>query len=224
LNPTVANDGFKRWAGFVGSNVWQSNISPIVPVYLCPSDRGFQNFMDIMPGQTTGWASGNYRTNVNVFDPAGPKSLKNSMPSGTSNVIVMAHALRVCDGTNSTTGPGILTTDWAAYPRDAQWGQHCIPGFGYDTYVAVNGGTNGLVDINGNLPRSVFGQTPFQLNPAPDPGSGTCLVEVTVSPHAVMVVGLGDGSVRNVAAGITVATWGNACNPRTTVPLGGDWQ
>jgi prepilin-type N-terminal cleavage/methylation domain-containing protein len=223
-NATVANDGFKRWAGYVGSNQYPGSFGAIVPIFICPSDPGLPENMDIMQGQTTGWASGNYRANVVVFDPAGPKSIANSMPDGTSNTIAFAHTLKQCDGTNSATGPGYLTTDWAAYPRDAQWGQHCIPGFGYDTYVTVNGGNNGLQDITGNLPRSTFGQIPFQLKPIPFPGEGTCLVEVTVSPHDVMIVGLGDGSVRAVAAGITATTWGRACNPKDGLPLGSDWQ
>jgi hypothetical protein len=48
-------------------------------------------------------------------------------------------------------------------------------------------------------------------------------VEVTGSSHDVMVAGLGDGSVRSVAASIKSATWANACNPKTTTPPGSDW-
>jgi prepilin-type N-terminal cleavage/methylation domain-containing protein len=222
INPTVAADGFQRWSGFVGSNIWQTNFSPVVKTYICPSDVGFAGNLDIMPGQTTGWAAGNYRCNVVVFDPANQRPLNTAMPAGTSNTVAFAHALQQCDGTNSSTGPGYLTTDWAAYPRDAQWGQHCIPGFGYDTYVSVYGGNNGLQDITGNLPRSTFGAIPFQLKAVGAP-PGTCLVEVTNSPHDTMVAGLGDGSVRPVAGSISSATWGNACNPRTTTPMGTDW-
>jgi prepilin-type N-terminal cleavage/methylation domain-containing protein len=106
-NATVSNDGFQRWAGYVGSNVYQNTISPIVKTFLCPSDIGFPGFMDIMNGQTTGWAAGNYRANVVVFDPANQRPLITSMPAGTSNTVAFAHSLQQCDGTNSSTGPGL---------------------------------------------------------------------------------------------------------------------
>ena len=198
-NPTVASDGFKRWAAFVGANVYQNSISPVVKTYICPSDVGFPNSIDLGPSDSgnppgTGFAAGNYRANVAVFDPFIQRPILTAMTAGTSNTVAFAHALQQCDGENSATGPGYTATDWAATLGEAQWGQHCIPGFGYDTYVTANGGTNGLVDISGNLPKSVFGQIPFQLKPI-GAFPGTCLVEVTASPHDVMIAGLGDGSV-----------------------------
>jgi hypothetical protein len=36
-------------------------------------------------------------------------------------------------------------------------------------------------------------------------------------------VSMGDGSVRNVNSGVSVATWYHACNPQDGVPLGSDW-
>jgi hypothetical protein len=38
-----------------------------------------------------------------------------------------------------------------------------------------------------------------------------------------MQVGLGDGSVRSVTSGISLATWQAACHPADGVPLGSDW-
>jgi prepilin-type N-terminal cleavage/methylation domain-containing protein len=38
-----------------------------------------------------------------------------------------------------------------------------------------------------------------------------------------ILVGLGDGSVRNVTPGVTIATWANACNPFDGGVLGNDW-
>jgi hypothetical protein len=38
-----------------------------------------------------------------------------------------------------------------------------------------------------------------------------------------MNVGLGDGSVRFVSAGLSTTTWANACDPRDGNPLGPDW-
>lgn len=38
-----------------------------------------------------------------------------------------------------------------------------------------------------------------------------------------MMVGLGDGSVRFVAAGVSPTTWAYACDPRDGNPMGSDW-
>ena len=51
----------------------------------------------------------------------------------------------------------------------------------------------------------------------------TRIIEVTVSPHAVMIAGLGDGSVRTVSSGVTKATWVAACTPDDGTVLGSDW-
>jgi hypothetical protein len=38
-----------------------------------------------------------------------------------------------------------------------------------------------------------------------------------------MIVGLGDGSVRTVASGISLTTWWSACIPNDGNVLGADW-
>jgi prepilin-type N-terminal cleavage/methylation domain-containing protein len=222
-NPVVQGDNYVRWAGYVGANVWQNSISPVIKTYICPSDATFPNNLDIMPGQPTGWASGNYRANVMVFDPAGPSNIEVAMPDGTSNTVILGHCYKMCDATFSAAGGGIWTTDWAAYPRDAQWGQHCIPGFGYQDYVAFYGTNNGLQDMNTNWPRFASGNVPFQVQAVSVQGSGNCNADVLVSPHSVMVAGIGDGSVRTVATSISTTTWKNACNPKDNQSLGSDW-
>ena len=60
----------------------------------------------------------------------------------------------------------------------------------------------------------------FQINP----GAGNCRPDVLTSPHnGAMLVGLGDGSVRNVAPGISTATWLAVCNPQSQNVPGSDW-
>jgi hypothetical protein len=62
---------------------------------------------------------------------------------------------------------------------------------------------------------------PFQTAPK----SGVCDYTITQSPHTgVMIAGIGDGSVRTVAAGISTATWYNACHPQDGNVLGSDWN
>ena len=63
------------------------------------------------------------------------------------------------------------------------------------------------------------GGLPFQMKPR----DGFCQPFVMVTPHDVMLVGLGDGSVRTVTADISAATWKNAWMPNDGALLGPDW-
>jgi hypothetical protein len=44
-----------------------------------------------------------------------------------------------------------------------------------------------------------------------------------VTPHEVMLVALGDGSVRTVSSSVTAATWKRAWTPQDGNVLGSDW-
>jgi prepilin-type N-terminal cleavage/methylation domain-containing protein len=221
-NPTVANFGFTRWSGYgpVGGTV--------VKTFICPTDPTFPDNMDNMLGQATGYASCSYAGNVMVFDPAGPGTLVTAMPDGTSNTVIFAHRMKLCDANapNAFSGGGQTSTEWAAEPNDMYWGPHCIPGFGYKDYIAARGINTGFQPRSNfnTIPNFSFGNIPFQVGPFPSaPGNGNCYVQVTSSPHPVMVAGLGDGSVRIVSSSISRATWVNACNPADGNPLGNDW-
>jgi hypothetical protein len=180
-----------------------------------------------------------------VFDPNQNLSLVNSMPDGLSQTIMIGHCLEKCDGANVgwPVGPGSYI-DWGANPGDTGT-QHPLAGFGWVTYAANNtvrdssgnyagvpppsikGASAGLAPNKNQIgvykfgyPDYAAGNLPFQINPA----AGNCRPDVLQSPHAsVMLVGLGDGSVKSVSSGISVATWRNACNPRDGNPLGNDW-
>jgi prepilin-type N-terminal cleavage/methylation domain-containing protein len=217
----------KRWGFFVRSNV--------VKIYICPSDSTEPSNIDTMNGNTNGWASGNYAGNVMVLDPspasAGSTSanapgrhlnLVTAMPDGTSNTVVYAHRLKYCNA----NGPGGITgqeaTDWAAYPRDSQWGFSAVPGFGYRSYNKQYGATIWTASwaMDYSTSASPNSGLPFQVRPAP----GVCNYTITQSPHTgVMVAGLGDGSVRTVSGGIATSTWYFACHPRDGNVLGPDW-
>ena len=218
----------KRWGFFARSN--------ILNIYICPSDPTELTNMDTLNNNKGAWASGSYAGNVMVFDPnpASPSNtsapapgrgltLLTGMPDGTSNTVMFAHRLKFCDA----NGPGGITgqeeTDWAAYPRDSQWGFAAVPGFGYRSYNSYHG-ANSIWTASWAMDYSTSGKPnsgiPFQTAPRP----GVCDYTITQSPHpGVMVAALGDGSVRTVASSITTATWYNACHPFDGNALGSDW-
>jgi prepilin-type N-terminal cleavage/methylation domain-containing protein len=61
---------------------------------------------------------------------------------------------------------------------------------------------------------------PPQNNPIPRNGCNPCLLQGTASGTQV---GMADGSVRGVKAGISPQTWANAVNPADGQVLGADW-
>jgi prepilin-type N-terminal cleavage/methylation domain-containing protein len=218
----------RRWGFFARSN--------ILKVFVCPSDDTEPGNVDTMNGNTNLWASGNYAGNVMVFDPnpAAPSStsanapgrgltLVTAMPDGTSNTVIFAHRLKRCDA----NGPGGITgqeaTDWAAYPRDGQWGFSAVPGFGYRSYNKYYG-ANIIWPASWAMDYSTSAKPtsglPFQTTPR----WGVCNYTIAQSPHTgVMIAGVGDGSVRTVNAAIGTATWYYACHPKDGQVLGPDW-
>jgi prepilin-type N-terminal cleavage/methylation domain-containing protein len=213
---------------FVGNYTFRSGKVPVrstvVMTFICPSDPSEPGFID--NNQAGGnWAASDYRGNVMVFDPNGPGTIVASMPDGTSNTIIFGHTYQHCDGSNWTCG-GHVWSDWAAEMWDTgDFGQ--IAGFGYQEYVNLRGTNSVLSQSLGGAYRPNFqacNGLPFTIKPSSiATGSGNCGSDALVSPHEVMLVGLGDGSVRPVSPGITTATWVNACVPNDGNVLGSDW-
>jgi prepilin-type N-terminal cleavage/methylation domain-containing protein len=216
--------------------------SQVIKTFICPADPTEPTNMDMTGGPLAGpawqatWADGNYLGNVLVFDldgtysqngtsPNGSKTIVNSMPDGSSNSIIFAHAYKSCSNLNNQSGytvNGSIDKNWAWYPWDGGLGQWQAPAFGFATYVALGGTMTGSThgadfSSSKSVPPSGI---PFQVQPA----SGNCNWDVAASPHTgVMIVGLGDGSVRMVSQGISVTTWFYACVPNDGNPLGSDW-
>lgn len=191
-------------------------------------------------GSQSPYTTSGYRVNLMVYDPNNNWNILQAFPDGTSNTVMIAHGVENCNGTN-IGWPANNNTIWAANPSDTGT-QHPIAAFGWPTYFSYwgaptgtnysSGGPGATVGANGNLgggaggvyafgyPDYTQGNLPFQLNPS----SGNCNPELLVSPHAsVMLVCLGDASVKSVSSSITATTWKHACNPRSGVPLGSDW-
>jgi prepilin-type N-terminal cleavage/methylation domain-containing protein len=202
----------------------------VVKTYICPADGS--SYGPRAPGKSTapnlnywGYPQCNYMGNVFVFNPVTTGSIVTSMPSGTSNTLMFGERIFNCY-TNSSNN---FTT--IAYP-DAPGGDN----YGLSWPMVVmrdNGG--GIDNPFFGCPTVGYGDcvdytqdgVEFQVGPSP----GNCVPKTLSSPHTGgMVVGIGDGSVRIVASGISHNTWYAVCYPPsatwgapyTGIP-GSDW-
>jgi type II secretory pathway pseudopilin PulG len=197
---------------------------PNIKTYMCPSDP---NNTGSVPGLTS------YAVNVLVFAggcvvdslnynntglPAahangplafaephhyralgGGASIPASTPDGTSNTIFWVEIFGQCKSQPGDSKP-FQTKHWAitqvTYPTDSWW------------YVGY---------AEGQPPNAFFypGQVSCTDNLPPD--------ENAVSAHAVVQVGLGDGSVRSLGQGMSQRTYILALIPNDGQVLGSDW-
>jgi prepilin-type N-terminal cleavage/methylation domain-containing protein len=65
---------------------------------------------------------------------------------------------------------------------------------------------------------------PFQIQPPINGGNPACDWNRASTPHNVMNATLGDGSVRTLAATVSLTTFQRACDPMNTQPLASDWN
>jgi hypothetical protein len=161
--------------------------------FICPSDGSSwpagQYLTDLGNGATS------YLDNVYVFNPLGQKSIIQAMPNGTSNTMAWGEHIIACAN--------------AGYPR----GGNDNFGIGWGFNIAIDQG--GDIDNNCYGCNSAFGfwgtcidydQSGILFQVAPSPNN--CDPRTLSSAHlGGMVVGLGDASVRFVAAGISASTW-----------------
>jgi prepilin-type N-terminal cleavage/methylation domain-containing protein len=237
-DPTVAGWNIRLWC----SRPQVGGVS--VKTYLCPSDAGSEQAsnppfdityaFNAQTNPKTQPALSNYAANVMVFDPSINRTLVTSMPDGLSNTVAVAHRMRWCDASVVWGGPNQgAYTGWAIHRF--QTGNTRDSGvFGMTSYHDLRcpelkgqpGTPCNRVRQNENgvkAERMDFAESdavPFYTAPAP----GYCQPHVPTSPHtAVMVCGLGDGSVRAVSTSISGITWKRACIPNDGNTLASDW-
>jgi prepilin-type N-terminal cleavage/methylation domain-containing protein len=199
LLPYVEQDNIFKLAGTNSANQQSAQIK----IYVCPSDPTGPGNVD--PRHTT-WASTSYAGNVCVFLPPSPGTIVSSMPDGTSNTVIFAERYKQC----SPSWGGHTEPVWAANNASTPNGLWAVSGFGWNTAL----GNGYRPDFNGERGFA------FQTAPAP----AACDWYVLQGAHTgVMNAALGDGSVRGVGTGISVATWRSACDPKDGIPLGSNW-
>ena len=199
-----------------GANAWPADgLCYPVRAYVCPSEAvangpngyGMGTYPNtVVGGDPRPWGFGNYAANYFAFgDPPaasvqGANRFPASFPDGLSNVVLFAERFGTC-GSAGAVGQTYndLWGDATSYWRPV----FCINNL-QRTPTAAGYPACGM----------------FQVRPNWLSG---CDARVAQTPHDAMQVGLGDGGVRSVSAGVSPATWGQACDPRDGNPLAGDW-
>jgi prepilin-type N-terminal cleavage/methylation domain-containing protein/prepilin-type processing-associated H-X9-DG protein len=193
-----------------GGVIWNGSGGAQTPkTYVCPSDATYN------PGQWGG--QGSYAVNGMIFqaDWVGYANLPASISDGLSNTIFFTETYA---GSNFNFG--------------ASWNSsNTLWWWDYNTFQtpASSNGDCGPLNFVGAAYPPLFNPTPAycQANFAPTSWSNgafsVCNCRAT-SPHTGGInVGLGDGSVRTLSAGVSGATFYAACTPANGEVLGSDW-
>jgi prepilin-type N-terminal cleavage/methylation domain-containing protein len=214
----------------IGNNTWLRQTR--IPVYQCPSDPSLDNGLDWMPGdssyagnflvfggfenRTTAPNSSNYET---VWD--GNARISASFVDGQSNTILFAEKYARCEA-SGTGGTWWMRGVFRGSTQTVSTGgtQDSYPGDRFSAVFGGGRGRDGVVWFRGV-------DSKFQVQPknflARASGGGQCERRLSQTPHTVMQVGLADGSIRTISAGISQATWAAALTPAGGEVLGGDW-
>jgi prepilin-type N-terminal cleavage/methylation domain-containing protein len=226
LLPYMEGQGIVAASG--GSSYTAGARNNVVKNFICPSDPTLNsNAVSSIgapgsPANNASFASTNYSGNIQVFDPNGPGDLVTGMPRGTSLTVMFAERYKSCAGTGGTPSQASPSTPvWAAYPgsntamvtlnADSTAGNYSsIPAFGFASYPGGSFSTIPYANI----------VTVFQSAPP----AAQCDNTTTQSAHiGVMLVGLGDGSVKAVNSTVSITSWNRACTTATILPLDNTW-
>jgi len=216
-------------SGGAAGNSYRS--SAVIKTYQAPGDP-------TMPADGRTWGSRgatSYAANWHVFrggwdedwQKAGVQGF-NNITDGLSQTVFFAEHYAVCGDPAATTGSGYVERIWGedgqnVGPRGETWSVNTnftpafwahLPGAG-----SGDGGSQSAQWQNvANYPWA-YAVVP-QIAPAPKQCDPLRLQSFTAGG---IQVGMGDGSVRAVAGGISQPTWGRAIDPRDNGVLGNDW-
>jgi len=174
---------------------WSWNSGSVVKTYVSPSDP-------TLPANNLTWGNRgatSYSSNWYVFQGNGNTGTIATFPTvfsdGTSQTILFVERSCICQSIQHIWG------------EDGQG-----TGPGSNLYNPSWSGS-GSAAPTPNQPL-------MQVQPSP----AACNPNLAQGFHSAgMIVGLGDGSVRLVSAGVGQATWSYAIYPNDGVPLGSDW-
>jgi prepilin-type N-terminal cleavage/methylation domain-containing protein len=182
-------------------------INKVIKTYLCPSDPTSNN-------GTSGWAGvGSYAYNGILFpaDWVGYSRFPASITDGTSNTIFMTEVY--AGGTYNQSDQTLWWWDYNSFQTPPSANGDC-------------GGLNRYGPLQAWAPLITPAPSYCVNTHAPWTWGGqvsACMCRA-VSPHTGGInAGLGDGSVKFVAQGISPTTWFWACTPAGGEVLGSDW-
>jgi prepilin-type N-terminal cleavage/methylation domain-containing protein len=222
---------FAQVPALLSSYSGSATIFPAVKTFQCPADlsnnsSSFQGLTSYVcnalvfaggcsvnvSNSSSPWANVNGPgvTFPHAYEPnpaplGGGATLVASAPDGTSNTIFWAETISTC--------------------YDAQYGNQKYWAFAAQTLNNSDFPFVGFPTWVANPPYAYFysGKNPQTCGAFNTP-SGTCMSYNALSSHtAVVQVGLGDGSVRPLAQGLSQSTYGLTLIPNDGLPLGSDW-
>lgn len=180
----------------------------VIKTYVCPSDASVAaGKCQTTYGGANNWGASCYGANYQVFGNPGSGNMQgtpkipNTFQDGTSNGIMFAEVYGTCGWSGDLAFMyGSLWADSNSIWRAA---------FGTNTNYKDPAGAGYPVALK------------FQVQPN---WQTQCDPARPQSAHTGgIIVGLGDGSIRFVSAGISDVTWARAVDPRDGNPLSNDW-
>jgi prepilin-type N-terminal cleavage/methylation domain-containing protein len=213
------------------NNVYQRPVK----TFICPSDPSVgPNNQVTSPTTGTVWGACSYAFNSLIFsgenginqtnpptangrgyNPQGFARIPTSIPDGTSSTIIVTEKYALCTNASFPEGGNYWAysalSSPALPPPMNPPPKPVYPGFETTFFAAQAGGATAIG------PASLF-----QLQPLP--WLGKCdPVRASTSHTGGIQACMADGSVRNVATGISPNTWWFACTPMGGEVLGPDW-
>jgi prepilin-type N-terminal cleavage/methylation domain-containing protein len=213
-----------------GNNSWLRQTR--IKVYQCPSDPSLGNGLDWTPGDSS--YAGNFLVfgGVNNKDTApsttnfetvwdGFAAIPSTFTDGQSNTVLFAEKYSRCDGTGSPGGTWWMRGVFQGNSQSAGGGtDDSYPGDRLSAVFGGGRGRDGVAWLQGTNSK-------FQVQPArptaTSANGGKCDRRLASTPHTVMMVALGDGSVRALSASLDPATWAAALTPAGGEVLGSNW-
>lgn len=209
--PFIEQDNIYKQMAINHNDSWWCGYK--VKTYSSPADPSAStggNFLDTSsPRDGDSYAPNEMVFQIGARGNSNPTAtLRTTFVDGTSNTIVFAEKYMVCGPANNSQ----------SY---FYWGETCLT-------CGSPGNASGACNRLGSNPGSQGSPPMFyastlnipQFKPLPN-NCNPCLLQ----GHYLsgIQVGLGDGSIRMVANGISQATWANAVNPADGNALGNDW-
>jgi prepilin-type N-terminal cleavage/methylation domain-containing protein len=205
----------------------------VVPTFICPSDGSNDEtdryivFNSVNPAPpppfeqsfATRYATSNYAANGLVFRQN--RASFATVKDGSSNTILFAERYRRCGnwvcmwayGGNANVNPSFA---FLPLPGGANTQM-----FAPDQPLRLDPSGRAIGKIGFDLagPGTIAFSVPFQVQPQ----DSACDFRLAQTPHSVMLVALGDGSVRGISPTISQQIFWGACTPRGGELLGADW-